>query len=111
MKALSAFLLAAGLVAASGASVEAAQSTGQLSQFAPSNTQPCAIFSLKDIAQADPILPGNPYFSVSRTTPGYPELIATLLTAAVGGQYLYVVTSGTVTCGFADVSYISVLFR
>lgn len=94
-----------------GTSAGAVTSTAPVAQFSPADLQPCLVFDLKNVSQADPVLPGNPYFAISRANPGYADMLATVLTAAAGGQLLTVVTSGTITCGFADVSGIAILFR
>jgi hypothetical protein len=68
------------------------------------DTRPCTFFALSGVAQADPVLPGSPYFALAKTHPNYAELYATLLTAKASQHLVDVSTSGQLACGHADVS-------
>jgi hypothetical protein len=93
------------------------ETRGQIGNlFPPSLTQPCVLFTLIGVAQADPVNPGNPWFAISSTHPGFDKLYALLLAAkplTVPAAYnvqspptLIVQTTGNAVCGgFAEVNY------
>jgi hypothetical protein len=76
----------------------------------PSSYQDCVFFTLVGIPQADPIVPNNPWFALSRTQIGYTEMYAALLAAKLSGSTLNVVTTGAVggggCTGFAGIAYV-----
>ena len=77
----------------------------------PGGDRPCTLFQLVGVTQADPLVPGSPWFSVPNTTPEYKEMIATLLAAKFSGSTLNISTSGTVASacgGYASVSALTV---
>jgi hypothetical protein len=85
--------------------------TAQIAQFQPPNyNEDCVWFSLVGVAQADPILPNNPWFGLPRTQIGYSEMFAVLLAAKMSGSTLYVVTTGAAAgggCGgYAGIAFV-----
>jgi hypothetical protein len=82
-----------------------------IAQFQPPNYNvDCVWFTLVGVAQADPILPNNPWFGLPRTQIGYSEMYAVLLAAKLGGSTLTVTTTGAVaggSCGgYAGIAWI-----
>lgn len=73
--------------------------------------RPCTLFTLTGVTQSDPaLLPGSIWFSIPASTPGYKEMVASLLMAKAGGRNIDVVSSGTVPpdCGHPGVAVILV---
>jgi hypothetical protein len=67
----------------------------------------CYYFTLNGVAEADPVRLGSPWFAVNRAThPGAKDLYAALLAARLTGTAITVVTTGTLECGYAGVSYV-----
>ncbi len=66
----------------------------------------CFYFTLEGVAEADPTKPGDPLFAIPRTQYGAKEAYATLLSAKLTGQTVYVITRGTLSCGYASVSQV-----
>ena len=70
-------------------------------------TDQCYFFSLDGVAEADPVRSGSPWFAVDRNNhPGAKELYATLLTARLTGTPVTVLTTGSMVCGYATISYV-----
>lgn len=67
------------------------------------NSRPCAFFRLNDVATADPVAPGNPWFSLPRSHPAFAELFAILMTARAGNMQVKVITTGNLSCGHPEV--------
>jgi len=65
----------------------------------PSQAHNCLYFMLRDVTQADPVVPNNPWFAVPATQNGYKEMYAMLLTAWVTGKSVSARTTGTVAGG------------
>jgi YD repeat-containing protein len=86
------------------APAHAAQWTATIANVQPPNSLPCFVFSLNGVSQADPVVPGSPNFSVPRSNPAYQEMYAAILSAGLSGKSIYVVTTGTISCGFAEVA-------
>ena len=80
----------------------------QIDLIRPGGDRPCTLFQLVGVAQADPVLPGSPWFSIPPTTQGYKEMVATLLSAKLGARNIDVITTGAVpdACGHPGVSVI-----
>jgi hypothetical protein len=77
------------------ATVELLQSA-TVNSFAPSG---CFYFTLNGISQADPVVPGSPWFAVNRSTPASGDVYATILAAKLSGSRVWIVTNGTTGCG------------
>lgn len=88
-----------------GSSLQAAVHTqGIVVQIANPDDRPCIFFRLSGVAEADPVLPGQPWFAVPKTHGGYKEIVATLMIARSTQDPIYqVLTSGAVACGYAEV--------
>jgi hypothetical protein len=72
-------------------------------------THPCIFFTLEAVTQADPVLPGSPWFVLSPTHPRFQETYALILAAWVSGEPVNVGTTGAGvgTCGgYAEVNYV-----
>ena len=78
----------------------------QVDVVRPGGDRPCTLFTLAGVSQADPVLPGSNWFTIPPTTPGYKEMVATLLLAKATGRNVDVATTGTVPseCGHPGVS-------
>jgi hypothetical protein len=76
----------------------------QVVQLHSPDTRECTFFMLTGVAEADPVLPGNPWFAVPKTHVGYKEIVSFLMTARITGESLTVYTAGTTACGHATVS-------
>ena len=74
----------------------------------PGGDRPCTLFQLVGVSQADPVLPGSPWFSIPQTAQGYKEMVATLLAAKLAARNIDVITTGTVpsACGHPGISVI-----
>jgi hypothetical protein len=67
----------------------------------------CYYFSLEGVSEADPAVPGSPWFAVDRTAHlGAKDLYAAILAARLSGSPVTVYTTGGTACGYAAVSYI-----
>jgi hypothetical protein len=103
-------LLAVAFAAAASAAVSATswtQGNGyQIINIRPGGDRPCTLFQLSGIAQADPSVPGSAWFAIPPGTPGYKEMVATLLTAKATGRGIHVVTTGGYApeCGHPSVA-------
>ena len=67
----------------------------------------CFYFTLKGVAEADPVKPGDPTFAIPRTQFGAKDGYAMLLAAKLSGSTVRVVTRGTLSCGYASVAWIT----
>lgn len=75
------------------------------------DSRPCVFFLLNGVAEADPVMPGNPWFGLPKSHPGYKEILTLLLIARTSGkEFNAVVTTGQVAqeCGVPGV--LKVLF-
>lgn len=84
----------------------------ELGAIRPGGDRPCTLFQLAGVAQADAsIAPGSPWFTVEATTPGYKEMVATLLLAKATGRRIQVHTTGGLssTCSHVLVSVVLLL--
>jgi len=91
------------LSATTEAAKAAATHTGNIAIVHNPDSRPCLFFQVSGVNEADPIVPGNPWFSVPQTHTGYKEIVATLLVARINGQSITVGTNGDVVCGHAAV--------
>lgn len=66
----------------------------------------CIYFTLIGVNEADPVMPGNPWFAMARTQYGAKDTYAMLLSAKLTGQLVSVVTTNTVVCGYAGVNLV-----
>jgi hypothetical protein len=80
----------------------------QVINLRPGGDRPCTLFQLSGVAQADPSVPTSPWFAIPPGTPGYKEMVATLLTAKATGRGIYVVTTGGYApeCGHPSVAFL-----
>lgn len=69
-------------------------------------TLDCYFFKLEGVTQADPAVPGNPWFAVLRSELGSKDAYAMLLAARVSGVPVTVYTDGTSVCGYARAYYV-----
>ena len=102
-------LLVAAIVLAANAAHATNYNGYQVDIVRPGGDRPCTLFMLVGVTQADPVAPGSPWFSIPATgTPGYKEMVATLLAAKMGARNIDVVTTGAVPadCGHPGVSVI-----
>jgi hypothetical protein len=74
--------------------------------ISPGATSQCALFKLLGVAQADPVVPGQPWFALPMSNVGFHEQFAVLLTAAFNNHAIFLQTTGQATCGFAQVDYL-----
>jgi hypothetical protein len=63
----------------------------------------CFYFRLIGVAQADPVVPGSPWFAVPRSQTGAGDVYALLLGAKLSGAPVWIQTSGQMVCGYAAV--------
>lgn len=73
-------------------------------QVDPSNG--CIYFTLKGVAEADPVKPGNQWFTLNGSAPGANHIMSLLLMSYATGETLKVSTTGTSVCGYAGASVI-----
>jgi hypothetical protein len=67
----------------------------------------CFYFTLAGVPVADPSVSGSVWFAVDRVAhPGANDLMATLLAARISGTPVTVYTTGTISCGYAGVSFV-----
>jgi hypothetical protein len=102
------WLAVAGLMtyASQASSVEWDNKTIQ--QLQPDHpTANCFFFTLNGVPVADSSVSAAVWFAVDRSAhPGATDLIATLLAARISGTPITVFTSGTLSCGYAGVSFV-----
>jgi hypothetical protein len=67
----------------------------------------CFFFTLTGVPVADSSVAASPWVAIDRDShPGARDLMATLLAARVSGTPVTVITSGTLSCGYAGVSFV-----
>jgi len=64
----------------------------------------CLYFMLENVSEADPVTPGNPWFTISPNSPGQNQIASLLMMANASGKTVKVVTTGSKVCGYAEVS-------
>jgi len=96
-----AFALIAGIFPVIG--VAATHTNKEVAVFHSPDSRPCTFFTLTGVAEADPVVAGNPWFSIPQTHIGYKEIISVLLAARTVGKTVTVGTAGTMACGHAAV--------
>jgi hypothetical protein len=70
-------------------------------------TANCFFFILNGVPVADSSVSTSAWFAVDRSAhPGAADLMATLLAARISGTPITVFTSGTLSCGYAGVSFV-----
>ncbi len=67
---------------------------------------PCSLFTLVGVAEADPIKPGNNWFAVPQTHNGHNVIISILLAASTSGKTVTVYTNGKEICGGVEVDHV-----
>jgi hypothetical protein len=72
----------------------AATLSGSINRLVPPDARPCAFFSLSGVAQADPVLPGQPWIAIRQSQNGFKEIYAMLLAAIHSGVPITVATTG-----------------
>ena len=65
------------------------------------NLANCIYFTLDGVTEADPVMPGVPWFAIPRTQYGAQDGYAALLAAKMAGTEVQVNTNGTTACGYA----------
>jgi len=69
--------------------------------------RPCLFFKLVGVAEADPVVAGQWWFTVPRTHTAYREILNLLVTARVATLPVSVTTTGNIVCdGHAEVSQV-----
>jgi len=68
-------------------------------QVSPSSG--CVYFTLKGVSEADPVTPGNQWFTLAADAPGLDHVMSLLLMSYATGETLKVSTTGTKVCGYA----------
>lgn len=67
------------------------------------DTRACTFFRLVDLAEADPVVPGNPWFSLPQSHIGYKDALSLLIAGYTAGKPVTVETTGNAVCGHAEV--------
>jgi len=67
----------------------------------------CLFFSLTGVTTADPVTPNMNWFAVPMTHPGFKEIVAMLISARTSREPVTVYTTGSVVCGHASVSAVT----
>lgn len=82
--------------------VWSAKPVGQLSSTYQNSD--CILFTLEGVSEADPGVPGNPWFAIPRSQYGSKDAYAMLLSAKLSGQTISIATNGSsAACGYAGV--------
>lgn len=68
-------------------------------------TTNCFYFTLVRVSQADPVVPGSPWFAMHRDTQGAGDTYAMLLAAKLSGSRIRITTTGALMCGYAGIVY------
>ena len=66
----------------------------------------CMYFTLIGVNEADPLVPGNPWFAIPLNHPTAKEIFAILSAAKISDKTVSVRTSTTTACGYAAVEYV-----
>lgn len=66
----------------------------------------CFYFTLIGVTEADPLVPGSPWFAMLGTNDSGKSAYATLLAAKVSGGKVRITSSGQLVCGFSGVTYV-----
>ena len=93
------------LLASAPPSLAVNYSSVQVTNVFPPDGRGCFFFTLAGVAEADPIVPGNPWFAVPIGYQGYKELVSMMYMARSASIPITVVTSGTTACGLATIIY------
>ena len=72
---------------------------------ASTNTD-CIYFQLEGVSQADPVVPNEPWFTVSAANPAKDSILSLALAAYASGSTVRVSTSGNTACGLSEIKYI-----
>jgi len=80
------------------------KSVGQLGSS--DATRDCILFTLDGVAEANPVKPGDPWFSIPRAQFGSKDAYAMLLAGKLSGQPVTVTTNGELSCGYALVTWV-----
>ncbi len=70
----------------------------------PDPNHNCIFFTLFDVVEADPAIPGSPWFAIPVSQNGYSEMYNLLLRSKVDGLHIGVVTSGAPAAGCTAIS-------
>jgi hypothetical protein len=70
----------------------------------PDPTHNCIFFTLFDIVEADPVIPGSPWFAIPASQNGFLEMYNLLLRSKIDGLQIGVVTSGAPAAGCTAIS-------
>ena len=68
----------------------------------------CIYFTLDGVAEADPVMPGQPWITVASDSASKQEVLSLLMMAQASKSNVKVVTSGEKACGYAGVHYVRV---
>jgi hypothetical protein len=72
-----------------------------------SDHRACLFFNLAGVTTADPVTPNMNWFSVPMTHPGFKEIVAILISARTSREPITVYTTGSIVCGHASVSAVT----
>src|SRR5690349_20606438 len=72
----------------------------------PGTAGGCAYFTLNGVSEADPSVPGNAWFAVPVTHPGFKEIMMLLAAAKLSDKWVNVRTTSSTACGYAAVEYV-----
>lgn len=96
-------LTAALCIAGSGSVSAAAHYKKNPYQLHAPDERPCTLFVLHGVSEADPAVPGSPWFALPNSHQGQKEIFSILLSALLSGKTVNVRTSGGTACGAAEV--------
>jgi hypothetical protein len=95
--------LAAALIAATSPALAAYHTNQLIGRIQMPDSRPCVFFFLQGVSVADPVNPGDMWFTLPKSDPAYYEKMTTLVNAKLAGKTINVVTDGTISCGKANV--------
>lgn len=99
-----AFALIVGTLPSIGVAV--IHTSKEVAVFHSPDERPCTFFRLTGVAEADPVVADNPWFTIPQNHIGYKEITSVLLAARTAGKTVTVATTGTTACGHAAVHHV-----
>ncbi len=61
----------------------------------------CLFFTLQGVSEANPVVPGFPWFAIAKSNANYQEMLSMVLSAKLAGKPIGVNTDGTLNCSVA----------
>lgn len=92
------------LVGITSVPADAANHTNQEVGEVQIDRRPCLFLILKNVSQADPAVPGVPWFAIPTGSANYQTFASLVLSAKGARQPVYARTDGTLSCGYATVA-------